>query len=527
MRVACVDVPALPLQLLWRREPSWRAVPAVVVDEDRPQGTILWACERARAGGVLPGQRYAHALGLVRELRAGVIAPTERAAALDALARRLHTRSPEITRGDDASFWLGGAGLGSLYPSATAWGRAIVDELAALGLRGAVVVGFSRFATYGLARALGAGLRDDDATGLRVFARDADERAAVCAVPLDRLELPSRLRDELARLGVTTLGQLVRLPAGGILERFGAGAHRLYTLAAGEGWDPLAPEPPPEALDERVDLDDAEVDAERLVFATKAALDRLLARLAERRRALTALSLEWNLQLAVGQHQRRVDCVKPAAPTLDGRALLGLVRLRLEHQPPSAGVVAIRLWADDVPATREQLALFAERPRRDLRAADVALAKLRAELGDDAVVRPVLRDAHLPEHQYGWAPIERVILPRPRAASPLVLVRRVLTRPRLLPPQSPRVRDDGWVLSGLEHGTVTNIVGPYVVSGGWWLAGQRPVGDPILASVDDPTAALAAGIHREYHFADTRRGDCLWLFHDPARRRWFLQGVIA
>jgi protein ImuB len=527
VRVACVDLPALPLQLLWRREPTWRALPTVVVDEDRPQGTVRWACERARAGGVLPGQRYAHALALVRELRAGVIAPAERAAAEDAVARRLHTRSPEITRGDDASFWLGGAGLGSLYPSATAWGRALVDELAALGLRGAVVIGFSRFATYGLARALGAGLGDADPTALRVFACDADERAAVRAVPLDRLALPPRLRDELARLGVTTLGQLVRLPGGGVLERFGPVAHRLYTLAAGEGWDPLAPEPPPEAIDERVDLDEPEVDAERLVFATKAALDRLLVRLAAKRRALVALSLEWNLQLAVGRHQRRVDCVKPAAPTLDGRALLGLVRLRLEHQPPVAGVVAIRVWADDVAATREQLALFAERPRRDLRAADVALAKLRAELGDDAVVRPVLRDAHLPEHQFGWEPIARVVLPAPRRDRPLVLVRRVLTRPRLLPPQSPRVRDDGWVLSGLEHGTVTHIVGPYVVSGGWWLAGQRAIAEPLLASVDDPTAPLAAGICREYHFADTRRGDCLWLFHDPGPRRWFLHGAIG
>jgi protein ImuB len=176
-----------------------------------------------------------------------------------------------------------------------------------------------------------------------------------------------------------------------------------------------------------------------------------------------------------------------------------------------AGVVAIRVWADDVDATREQLALFAERPRRDLRAAEAALARLRAELGDDAVVRPILRDAHLPEAQFGWARVDRVIAPRPRRDQPVVLVRRVLVRPRLLPPQSPRVRDDGWVLSGLEHGTVTHIVGPYVVSGGSWAAAD-----------DQPQ-----GVHREYHFAETRRGDCLWLFHDPGRRRWFLHGAVG
>lgn len=517
MRVACIDIPALPLQLLWRREPAWRAMPTVVVDEDRPQGVVLAASESARAQRVLPGQRYATALALAPGLRAGVVPPEELAAAQDEIARRLHALSPEVTRDEHdpgragsshaafGTFWLGGAGMASLYPSATAWGQAAIGVLAALGLGGVVVVGFSRFATCAVARARGHGLAvERAATLLHVFARDLDERTVTRAVPLDRLDVDPSLRDALARLGVTTLGQLVRLPGGGVLERFGPAAHRLYRLAAGEGWDPLAPEPPPEAPDERVYLDDPELDAERLVFATKGALDRLLVRLADKRRALTALYLELNLQHGVGRHERRVDCIKPAAATLDGRALLGLVRLRLEHQPPVAGVVELRVWADDVEATREQLALFAEKPRRDLRAADVALARLRAELGDDAVVRAVIRPGHLPEARFGWERLDAVVAPRPRLDRPRLLVRRLFARPLLLPPQSPNVRDDGWVLSGLAHGTVTNIVGPYILSGGWW----------------------STEVHREYHFAEIRRGDCLWLFYDRARRRWFQHGAV-
>jgi protein ImuB len=540
MRVACVDIPALPLQLVWRRQPSWRSLPTVVVDEDRPQGTVLVASEAARAQRVLPGQRYASALALAPGLRAAVVPSEELAAARDEVARRLHALSPEVTRdepegqrggreagreagreggregagaaGGVGTFWLGGAGMSALYPSATAWGQAAVAVLAALGLGGVVVVGFSRFATCAVARARGHGLAvERAATLLHVFARDLDERTAARAVPLDRLDIDPVLRDALARLGVHTLGELVRLPGGGVLERFGTAAHRLYRLAAGEGWDPLAPEPPPEALDERVHLDEPELDAERLVFASKAALDRLLVRLADRRRALTALYLELTLRVygdpgggAASRHQRRVDCIKPAAPTLDGRSLLGLLRLRLEHQPPDSGVAGIRVWADDVAATREQLALFAEKPRRDLRAADTALARLRAELGDDAVVRAVLRPGHLPEARFGWERLDAVVAPRPRTDRPRLLVRRVLARPLLLPPQPPSVRDDGWVLSGLAHGTVTRIVGPYILSGGWW----------------------SGEIHREYHFAETRRGDCLWLYYDRARRRWYQHGAV-
>jgi protein ImuB len=508
-RVACVDVPALALQLLWRREPAWRTQPTVVVDEDRPQGVVRWASEQARALRVLPGQRFATALALAPELRAGVVPPEEIAAAVDELAARLHALSPEVTRseGEPGTLWLGGAGLGRLYPSATAWGQAMVQVLVELGLAGVVVIGFSRFATCAIARGLGHGLGQDGAAAppiMRAFARDADERACARAVPLDRVDVAPALRDALARLGVTTLGQLVGLPGAGILERFGAAAHRLYQLAAGEGWDPLAPEPPPEAVDERIILDELEVDAERLVFALKAALDRLLDRLADKRRALTALYLELTLRHAVGHHSRRVDCIKPAAPTLDGRALLGLCRLRLEHQPPEVGVCELRVWADDIAATREQLALFAERPRRDRAAADAALARLRAELGDDAIVRAVLRPGHLPEARFGWERLTHVAAPRPRRDQPRQLIRRVLTRPLILPPQPPSVRDDGWVLSGLAHGAVTRILGPYVVSGGWW----------------------ATELHREYHFAETRRGDCLWLFYDRARRRWFQHGSI-
>ena len=50
-RMACVDVPAFPLQLLIRRYPEWTALPAAVVEYDRPQGVILWVNEPARRAG--------------------------------------------------------------------------------------------------------------------------------------------------------------------------------------------------------------------------------------------------------------------------------------------------------------------------------------------------------------------------------------------------------------------------------------------------------------------------------------------
>jgi protein ImuB len=506
MLIACLDLPALPLQLVWRQEPAWRAHPVVVIESDRPQGEVRWACERARAAGVLVGQRYAHALSLCSGLRARVVPGEQIAEAITELRAVLHQLSPRVEPGEAGTFWLDGEGLERVFPlrephgsQGSAWGAAIAGAVTGLGYRGAVVIGFSRFATYAIARAT--------RTGVTVLGSEADERAMASAVPLARLDVDPKLREALGRLGVARVGELVRLPGGGILERFGHDAHRLYQLAAGERWDPLVPVAPPEAPDERVLLDDDEDDVERLVFVTKAPIDRLLERLAARGRALTALHLELSLKHAVGQISLRADCIKPATPTLDSRTLLRLVHLRLAGMPPVAPVNAVRVWADDVAATREQLALFAHKPRRDLRAAGEAIARLRAELGDDAVVCAVLRDGHLPEASFGWERLVHLAAAAPsvgRLAAVHPLVRRVFTRPQQLPPQARLARDDGWLLSGLEQGAVVRIVGPYVVSGGWW----------------------AHELHREYHFAELRRGDCLWVYFDRNRRRWFWQGAV-
>lgn len=284
MKVACLDLPALPLQLVWRKEPELRREAVVVIDEDRPQGTVLWACERARQAGVLPGQRYAHALSLQRGLRARVVPPERIDAAIALLRAALHVLSPQVEPGEPGTFWLDGDGLERVFsdaPDGHVWAMTIQRTITTLGFAGAVVLGFSRFATYAIARAT--------RTGVTVLRSDADERTAASAVPLARLDVDPKLRDSLARLGVTTVGQMVRLPGGGILERFGREAHRLYQLAAGERWDPLVPMAPPEAPDEHVILDDDETDVERLVFFLKGAIDRLLERLAMRGRALTAL----------------------------------------------------------------------------------------------------------------------------------------------------------------------------------------------------------------------------------------------
>src|SRR4029450_6177124 len=93
-RWACVNVPALPLQLLLQRHTAWRHVPAAVVTDDRPQGVITWVNIQARHAGVVPGLRYATGLSLVPTLHAGALSPAEITASVEAITAQLHSFTP-------------------------------------------------------------------------------------------------------------------------------------------------------------------------------------------------------------------------------------------------------------------------------------------------------------------------------------------------------------------------------------------------------------------------------------------------
>jgi protein ImuB len=477
--ICCVSLPAFPLQLLLRRHPEWAAHPVAVVAEDRPQGLILWVNEAARRAGVLPGLRYAAGQSLTADLRAGVVPPTEIEEAVAALAERLGRFTPEVepSTEEPGVFWLSASGLDRLYRSLDAWTRTIAADLDSAGFRATVVVGFTRFGTYAVARAR---------KGVLVFDDPAQERAAAQRVQLDRLDLDPDLRDTLSKLGMGTVGALLSLPASGLFERFGPEAYHFHRVASGDLWAPLQPHQAEEPVRQSLLLDHPETDATRLLFLVKRLLHPLLIALVARGEALSGLTLRLLLDGGGWLDER----VCPAAPTLDAVQVLDLVRLRLEAAELPAGVVEIKLTASGVPATPEQLRLVVERPRRHLDAANRALARVRATFGDGAVVRARLADGHLPEASFRWEPLDRVVFPRPREVALKSLVRRIFARPVALPTPP-------------GHPSVT-LHGPHIVSGGWWMR----------------------EVHREYYFAETRHGELLWVFFDPNRRQWFFQGKV-
>jgi protein ImuB len=548
-RTACVDVPALPLQLLLRREPSFVGAPVVVVADDRPQAEVLWADALAQRSRIRPGMSYAAAQSLDARVRAGVVPPEEIEEAIDRVARRLSTFSPRVeafgggpfsvgrlrrpkapsdgtVEGAPGVFWLDPSGMIPLFTSFEHWGHGIREALEGIGLRSNVVVGFHRFRCYALCRVR---------HGVWVLEDAGQEAKAAGAVPLRHLAVPAKLRDGLERLEVRTVGQLLRLPAADLRARFGEAAAQLHARAS-DGFTPLVPRVLVEPVRAEKSVEPPDDDRTRLLFLLKSMLHDLMVELAERGQAMSAL----RLRLCLDHRAPHDERLEPARPTLDEPMVVDLVRLRLDAATLPAAVEAIELELEGVEAPPGQLALFRTQARRDLDAAARALSRVRAWLGPEAVTRARLRPAHLPEARFEWEPIAEIGFARPEvvgtpagAATTTVtaapgctplplegrarprdepvsrLQRRLLPRPQRLPaPPRPPVPDDPDAPCPLRlpahHGAITAMEGPFRKSGGWWVR----------------------TVERDYYFAQTELGQVSWVFYDRVRRSWYLQGWV-
>lgn len=491
-RTACIDLPALSLQAVLRQRPEWVELPAAVVDRDKPDGVILEVNEHARAHHILPGLRYAAGLALSRDLRATTLPKRELDRLIARLTHRLQNFTPGVEPcGDEPGvFWLAVAGLQGVFKSPKIWATAVQDDLGAAGFTGTVAVGFTRFGSYAAARTSNVN---------RVFRNPEEERAFLKTAPIERLMFEPRLRDTLRKLGITTVGGFLKLPPNTVRRRFGPRAEMLRRLADNDGFTPLQARPMRLPLFRRRVFDHPETNLDRLVNTLAPLLRELLDDLAQRGEGAGTV----RFALTLDDGTQREACLRPAEPTRDERRLLSLIRLRLDATAFSAGVVDLRIQCDGERAPERQGDLFAAAPGRDPVGAHEALARIRAELGNDAVVRAKLREAHLPEARFEWTRFENLEHPEPASGLPRRLVRRFFSPATALAGRLNH-EPDGWLAARLIDGPVEEDHGPFLISGGWW---RREV-------------------VRAFHFVRTRNNRWLWIFHDQRRRRWRQQGEV-
>jgi protein ImuB len=304
----------------------------------------------------------------------------------------------------------------------------------------------------------------------------------------------------LRALGVTRLGELLRLPRAGVARRLGKSVLQDIDIALGRQFAPRRAFVPQERFRGSVDF---EREIENAVYLEKA-LEPLIARCArflrERQAGVQALRLTLRHRSAPATSAQ----VGLASATSEPRRLTDVLAQKLTRLELAGAVHRMDLVSGALqPLSAATLDAFAGLTRacagrgsRDT--APQLLERLRARLGEEAV--------------YGVLPIAEH---RPEAAWRRVHELRTmhaLTVPQATPrPVTPR---PVWLLDVPQplQGGLLLQEGPERIESGWW-DGKGVARDYYVA-------------HRAADTPDSQGGK-LWVFQERQSKRWYLHGVFA
>lgn len=506
MRIACVLVPLFPLAARLRSEPELKGEAVAVFEGNGNAARVVAASRPARRAGVEPGMTLPQVRALLPKLIArGRDRESERAAQ-EALLEVADGFSPRVEDEGEGIAYFDAAGLDprSAPPDAkfeVSLGQRVIAAVEQAGMLARVGIAASK-----LAARVAAGLPDSPKV-----VPPGEECSFLAPLALERLAPEMEMAATLARWGLRSIGDLVRLPEGEVASRLGEAGRALHATARGIDPRPLEPRLPSLCLSEGMDLEWPLVSLEPFLFLGNAALERLVARLDSQ--GLACSRLEVTLKLDPDGHDARA--ISLPAPTCEVKTLLTLLRLELEARPPGAPVVGFTFTAHPDKPRRTQLSLFGPAALSPDRLA-TTIARLASLLGADRVGSPCVVDGYRPERfaQVSYAPPPPPTLARPPRAGRGLLAVRVLR-----PPVELEVLTEGEIPSRLRLvslrslptdgsqleivGTIRVAAGPWSLEEGWWSDSR--------ADRDYWDVELEGGLYR--------------IFHDRASSRWFADGV--
>ncbi len=454
-RLGCAFIPGLSLQALLRERPDLDpAAPIGVYPAEEPSA-------RARLSAV---NRAAAALGLHAGLglpRARAIGPGAVLAPCTPAARELlfararaaaETVAPAVEPGPAGVLYADLSDVRSLYGGEHGAAAALQAALRRAGIEGWIGVAGSRIAARAAARH-GRGIEE---------VPEGQDRTFLAPLPLALLDASEEVRATWVRWGLATVGDFALLPRDGVGARLGPEGVRLHRIAGGEEVEPWQPGRPAEDVVESVELEWGVAQVEPLLFALRAPLDRLLARLSTSGLACGGMSFGFTLDPR-GLWSREVEV---AAPTREVRPLLGLVRWALTKEPPPAPVTGIRVAMAAARAPSAQLRLFGL-PEAPPELLGTTLARIEALAGPGRSGAPVLSDTHFPGDES--ARLSRFAPPPPPDAGERVAPRGRTAAFRLFRPPRPVevlvARGRPAALQGASlRGRVIDCAGPWTVA---------------------------------------------------------------
>jgi len=527
--IGCLFVPLFPLAARLRSEPELKEEAVAIFEGNGNGARVVAATKKARKAGILPGMTLPQARARMPRLVArGRDAECERAAE-EALLEVAESFSPRVEDAGEGVVYVeldghpkirrqeagggrqegggGRQGEGDGGPDAEReLGRDMIRAAEKAGLPARAGIAASK-----LSARVAAGLPDSP-----TVVPEGEEARFLAPLPLEKLAPQMEIAATLDRWGLSTIGELAKLPEGEVASRLGEIGRALHMSARGLDPAPLEPWVPPPSFTEGMDLEWPLASLEPFLFLAHAALERLLVRLESR--ALSCTRLDVGLKLDPDGHDAR--SIALPAPTRDAKTLLTLVRLELEARPPGAPVAGFSFAAHPDSPRRAQLSLFGPAALSPDRLA-TTIARLAALLGAERVGSPRTVDGHRPE-RFTMSPSGFAPPPPPRLRTPAKNGRGLLSVRVLRPPVPLEVLVDSRADTGglvparpttlksppdaapAISGAVRVASGPWSLEEGWWT--ETPA-------------------DRDYWDVELSDGGLYRIYRDRAGSAWFADGV--
>jgi len=417
-RLACFYVPMFVLAARLRSEPELLNEAVGIVEGNGNNAHIVAATRRARTKGIHPGLSLIQARSLLPKLIArGRDSECERTAQ-EALLEVAETFSPRVEDAGEGVVFLDVTGMERHFSDDGEWGvgsgsdAVLVDttpgdnhahpplltphpqspeiRLARAALRACNAISLP--SRVGIAASKLAARVAAELPKSPTVVAPGEEATFLAPLPLMRLSPELEAASMLHRFGLSSIGDLARLPESEIASRLGEVGRELHRAARGIDPRPLMPRPLPPEFREGMELEWPLVALEPFLFIANAALDRLSKRMEIQGFACKRLEMTLTLD-PDGYDARGIDL---PAPTRDVKTMLTLMRLDLEKTPPGAPVTGFSFVAHPDRPRRAQLSLFGPSAVSPEKLAST-IAKLISILGDGRVGMPTTVDGHLPE----------------------------------------------------------------------------------------------------------------------------------
>lgn len=486
----CIWLPNLPLEACLFAAGRQERTATAVVEERQGIHRVLLADAQALDAGVTAGLSANAALALVPGLRLEERSLLREQQVLERLASRLERFSSFVSIAGPQLLLLEIAGSLRLFGGLRPLRETLMRDLRQLGFTASSAIAPTALAASWLARA-----------GRRVCIRDANNLATVLRpLPLVALDWPAGVCEALRGMGVTSVGDCLRLPREGFVKRFGA--ERLLDLdrALGRLPDPRTAWRSPERFSGDCEMTEEQSDRDLLLNLCHELLlshERFL-----RARQLGTQRLGFSFfHLRGAATELRLGCARPERTA---ERWFELLCVRFEKLRLPEPVIAIRLRSgipEALTTTSAPLALQGRQGAHVARFSVTQLAeKLIARIGDQSVHALATVAEHRP--QYAWRTQSLLSGGSSGDTTTLPLAR----RPLWMLPEPARLTADG--AYPLHQGCRLQLLdGPERLETGWW---------------DED------GIARDYYTAIGRSGTQLWVFRNRERSSpWYLHGYFG